>query len=394
MSRVKASVWLAHPLAALILATVCLQEVVEFTTEPSYALGDLGNFLSVISGIAVAWLVAWKRPRNPLGWLLLADAGWSMIEALGQLLGNVLLPSAPGVAAWAYWVDGQWSWIPDTGLLFTQILLRFPDGRLPSPRWRWFSWFTIASLVIGCAVNTSNDPVAVAPGVPDPTHAIWTGTENTVLTIVATLCVFASFIGSIASLFVRYRRVRSVERAQLRWLFWAACVQVSALILAWWTPIGPIVRPFALVAYSLIPIAIAVAVLRYGLYGIDRIISRTVSYAIVTIVIVGVYIGIVLGIGALLPKANSVGVAIATLAAAAVFLPLLRVVQRLVDRRFNRIAYNAQKVVDAFGERLRSVADPHAAGADLVDAVDQTLQPSAVGIWTRVGAPGRPRATE
>jgi hypothetical protein len=99
-------------------------------------------------------------------------------------------------------------------------------------------------------------------------------------------------------------------------------------------------------------------------------------------VIVGVYVGIVLGIGALLPQANSVGVAIATLAAAAVFLPLLRLVQRLVDRRFNRAAYNAQKVVDAFGERLRNGADPHTASSGLMAAVEQTLQPSTLGVWT------------
>jgi hypothetical protein len=386
MNRVKASVWLAHPVVALILAPICVQEVIEFSTEPSYAIGDLGNFLSVIISIAVGWLLAWKRPRNPLGWLLLADAGISMLEAVGQLLGNALPPSAHGAAAWAYWADGEWTWVPAVGLLFTQILLRFPDGRLPSPRWRWFSWFTIASIVLASAVISSLDPAMVAPGVADPTHVTWTGTENTVLTIVAYLgLLVSSFVGSIASLFVRYRRARSVERVQLRWLFWAGCIPVVLLIFAWWTPssVGSIVRPLALVSYSFIPIAIAVAVLRYGLYNIDRIISRTVSYAIVTIVIVTVYVGIVLGIGVLLPRVNSVGIAIATLAAAAVFLPLLRVVQRWVDLRFNRAAYNAQKVVDSFGERLRSGVDPHAAGGDLVSAVEQTLQPSSVGIWTR-----------
>jgi hypothetical protein len=136
-----------------------------------------------------------------------------------------------------------------------------------------------------------------------------------------------------------------------------------------------------LVSYSLIPIAIAVAVLRYGLYGIDRIISRTVSYAIVTIVIVGVYVGFVLGIGALLPQANSVGVAIAALAAAAVFLPLLRVVQRRLDRRFDRQRYDAEQVVEAFGARLRNAVDPEATVPDLVSAVERALQPTSLGVW-------------
>jgi hypothetical protein len=272
------------------------------------------------------------------------------------------------------------------GLLFTQTLLRFPDGRLPSPRWRGFSWFTIASIVIASWMISSSVRT-VAPGLANPTYVVWTATDYNLLQVVAYIGLLASsFIGSIASLFVRYRRARSVERVQLRWLFWAGCIPVVLTIVAWLVPsnLGVFIRPFGLVSYSFIPVAIAVAVLRYGLYNIDRIISRTVSYAIVTIVIVGVYVGIVLGIGALLPRANSLGVALATLAAAAVFLPLVRGVQRLVDRRFNRAAYNAQRVVDAFGERLRSGADPHAAGADLVSTVEQALEPTAVGIWTRM----------
>jgi hypothetical protein len=387
MSRTRVSVWLAHPVAALILAVVLLQEVIEFSTEPSYAVSDLGNFASLLISVAVGWLVAWKRPRNPLGWLVLAIPGLFVVQSLAQLLGNALLPSAPGAAAWAIWANADWSWVPGVGFLFTQIPLRFPDGRLPSPRWRWFSWFTIASIVIASWVESSSDRT-VARGVANPTYIAWTATEYTVLTIVALALLIPSFLGSIASLFVRYRRARSVERVQLRWLFWAGCIPVVLTIFGWLAPsnIGYLLRPLGLVSYAFIPVAIAIAVLRYGLYNIDRIISRTVSYAIVTIVIVGVYVGVVLGIGALLPKANSLGVAIATLAAAAVFLPLLRVVQRLVDRRFNRSAYNAQKVVEAYGARLRSGVDPHSAGVDLVSAVDQTLQPLAVGIWTRTAS--------
>jgi hypothetical protein len=375
--------WLAHPLAALIFATICLQEVIEVSTNLPYAFGDLGNTLTLLISTAVGWLLAWKRPRNPLGWLLLADAGLSMLQILAQLLGNALLPSAPGAAAWAYWASSEWTWVPSVGLLFTQIPLRFPDGRLPSPRWRWFSWFTIVSIVLASAGASTSEPT-VAPGVANPTYVAWTATEYAVLAIVVFGGLLApSFIGSVASLFFRYRRARSVERVQLRWLFWAGCIPVVCLIVAWSLPgkFGSIVGSVVLVSYSLIPIAIAVAVLRYGLYGIDRIISRTVSYAIVTIVIVGVYVGFVLGIGALLPQANSVGVAIATLAAAAVFLPLLRVVQRRLDRRFDRQRYDAEQVVEAFGARLRNAVDPEATVPDLVSAVERALQPTSLGVW-------------
>jgi hypothetical protein len=378
------SKWLAHPIAALILSAIGLQIVVEFSTDVSAAVGDLGFFLLLLATTTVGWLLAWKRPRHPLGWLLLAVPGLFVLQIPAQFLGDALRGVAPGVAAWAYWTTTDWTWVPPVGLLFTQIPLRFPDGRLPSPRWRWFSWFTIVSIAVASwAISTG--PAKVAPGLANPTHLPWTPTERTVLTFVVLGALLApSFVGSIISLFVRYRSAGAVARTQLRWVFWGAAIPICLLILGWALPaLLGFFSPFLLVTYALIPIAIGIAVMRYGLYGIDRIISRTVSYAIVTIVIVGVYVGIVLGIGALLPQANSVGVAIATLAAAAVFLPLLRRVQGWVDRRFNRAAYNAQKVVDAFGERLRSGADPHAAGGDLVSAVEQTLQPSAVGIWTR-----------
>jgi hypothetical protein len=379
--------WLAHPIAALILAAIGVDVAVEFSTNVSEALGDLGYLLFLVITAAVGWLLAWKRPRHPLGWLLLAVPGLFMLEIPSQLLGDALRGTAPVAAAWAYWVTSDWSWVPPVALLFTQIPLRFPDGRLPSPRWGWFSWYTIASIVVASWV-VSTGATKVAAGIANPTHLDWTAPARTVLTLFAFGVLLApSFVGSIASLFVRYRRASVLARAQLRWVFWGAAIPISLLILGWILPkLLSFFSPFLLATYALIPIAIGVAVMRYGLYGIDRIISRTVSYAIVTIAIIGVYIGIVLGIGALLPQANAVGVALATLAAAAVFLPLLRWVQGFVDRRFNRAAYNAQKVVEAFGERLRSGADPHAAGGDLVSAVEQTLQPIAVGIWTRTAS--------
>jgi hypothetical protein len=384
MTRIRVSVWLAHPVAALILVAMGFQIEFEFRTELSAAIGDIGLFLFLLATTAVGWLLAWKRPRNALGWLLLAVSGLYVIEVPARFLGDVLHGVAPAAGAWAYWAASDWTWVPPVTLLFTQIPLRFPDGRLPTPRWRWFSWFTIVSLGITSWALSTNG-ATVAHGIANPTYIHWTATEETVLTLVAINALpGASYLGSVASLFIRYRRADAVSRAQLRWVFWGAAIPVFLLGISGFFPNipGPVFS-FLLVIYALIPISIGVAVMRYGLYGIDRIISRTVSYAIVTIVIVGMYVGVVLGIGALLPRANSFGVAIATLAAAAVFLPLLRVVQRLVDRRFNRAAYNAQKVVDAFGERLRAGADPHAAGADLVGAVEQTLEPSAVGIWTR-----------
>jgi hypothetical protein len=383
MSRRRSATWLAHPIAIIILAAIAFEIVGQFTTDPPGAVADIGYFLLLLVTTAVGWLLAWKRPRHPLGWLLLAVPALFILQAPAQALGDAVHAGAPAVAAWAYWATSDWTWVPPVGLLFTQIPLRFPDGRLPSVRWRWFSWFTIFSIVAASWL-ISTRPARFAHGLANPTYLPWTSTDKTILTIlVFSVLLGPSFVGSIISLFVRYRRADSIARAQLRWVFWGVAIPIGLLILNWLLPQVSIIGGSLLLAtYALIPIAIGVAVMRYGLYGIDRIISRTVSYAIVTIVIVGVYAGLVLGIGALLPKATSVGVAIATLAAAAVFLPLLRRVQAWVDRRFNRAAYDAQKVVEAFGEELRNGADPHTASTDLLAAVAQTLQPTSLGVWS------------
>ncbi len=336
----------------------------------------------------VGWILAWKRPRNPLGWLLLAAVALTALELPTVFFGDAVRAGSPVVAGWLYsWAGDSWSWVPPAGLLFTQVPLRFPNGTLPSPRWRWFSWYTIGAIVVGSALLAALD-ATVAPGIRNPVYVNWGHGASTIVSLgVFGLLLLPSFVGSLASLFVRYRRSNSIERAQLRWVFWGACITIAAIVVTWLLPdnsvIGSYFEYWVLGTYALIPASILFAVLRYRLYDIDRLISRTVSYAIVTIVIVAVYVGVVLGVGALLPRASTIGVAVATLAAAAVFLPLLRWVQGVVDRRFNRAAYDARKVVDGFGERLRSGVDPHAAGADLISAVEQTLEPTAVGIWTR-----------
>jgi hypothetical protein len=388
MSRTQAPTWVAHLLSLLVFGALVLLVVRAVLANDGSVHG--GTEISLVVSLVVGWILAWKRPHNPIGWLLVAIVGFSVSQVPAVLLAEAIRHSAPVAAAWLYSWGGDssnWNWIPPTGLLFTQLPLRFPNGSLPTPRWRWFSWYTIGAIVVGSALSATMS-ATVAPGLANPIYLALRPELSNILNLgVFGLLFLPSFAGSLASLFVRYRRSDAIERAQLRWVFWGLCIAIGLLVVFWLIPsdsaAGQALESWALGAQALIPASILFAVLRYRLYDIDRIISRTVSYAIVTIVIVGVYVGVVLGIGALLPQANSVGVAIATLAAAAVFLPLLRRVQGLVDRRFNRAAYNAQKVVDAFGERLRSGANPHAAGDDLVNAVEQTLQPSAVGIWTR-----------
>ncbi len=373
--------WLAHALTVLILAAFVVTAIVGIQAT-GFGFSAVPYLLLLAILIVVGWLLAWKRPGHPLGWLLLAVPGFFCSGPPVDLVGQAVLATAPDAAAWLLWYghdrEDTWAWIPPVWLLLSQIPLRFPDGRLPSRRWRWFSRFTVLTLVLTTCVFATVS-VEVFPGVANPIH-VGDSDVGQLLTFACFATMLASFGGSALSLFVRYRRADAVKAAQLRWVFFAVAFAVGVLILSW-VPGWEAVQSWILLGYALIPVAVVVAVLRYRLYDIDRIISRTASYAIVTLVVVGTYALVVVGITAVLPSLPSVAVALATLAAAALFLPVLRGVQRIVDRRFDRARYDQAKVVDAFGERLRNGADPHTAAADLGAAVEATLQPTALGLW-------------
>lgn len=388
---------LAHGLALITVASIACGIIGTSLPQDGFASWTLADILFPAVMLVVGWTLAWRRPGIALGWIMIAVALSSALRGPTDLLGVALLPAAPHLATWLLWYggNGPWSWIPPIGLIFTQLPLRFPDGLLPSPRWRWFSRTTVGFLAITCVIEAVTSAGHVARGVPNPTY-LNLGAAAAPLGLFAIVLLFAAVIGSVSSLFVRYRRGGTVERAQLRWVFWALAVVTGLLVVDFLegsifgddsTPglAGQIAGAGQVVttaAYFLIPIAILVAVLRHGLYSIDRIVSRTAAYLIVTLAVVTVYAGVVLLVSLLLPDQTSVSVAVATLAAAAVFLPLLRIVRSSVDRRFNRAQYDAEKVLDAFGERIRTGADPHGAARDLVAAVERTLQPTAIGIWT------------
>ncbi|MEI3867280.1 hypothetical protein V6S02_09330 [Microbacterium sp. CCNWLW134] len=381
----RTAAWPAIVVGGLVCAMLAVTAVTSFVRDrPGPESAPFLVLLAVFVGVGS--LLAWKRPGNPIGWLLLVIPGLFALATPAMLLGEALLDPAPSVSAWLFWYgydrEDTWIWLPPIGLLLTQIPLRFPDGALPSPRWRWFSWFTIITLVVVSAV-LSTASAEVYPGVPNPVHSgALLGEPVAIVVCFGALAV--AFVGSLASLAARYRSAGEMQRAQLRWMLWAVCLVVVILISSWvvaddWAGANSLV----LVSYGLIPVAIAIAVLRYRLYEIDRVISRTSAYVLVTASAVSIYALVVTSVAWLLPDATTLGVALATLIAAAAFLPLLRVVRRLLDRRFNRTQYNAERVVDAFGERLRTGADPHTAASDLADAVDRTLEPSVVGVWTR-----------
>jgi hypothetical protein len=341
----------------------------------------------------VGVLVARRQPRNPNGWLFLVIAACVFVGTdgpdcafLDYRLGHHLPLSAVGLAL------GQ-LWGPGLLLLFVVILL-FPDGRLPSGFWRralWVYCAIYAVLLVATAVATAGallaHPIRVdssggLAAVDNPTD--WfkaVQAPAALMLVVLSLC----FIGRQV---LSWRRSSSDRRQQLKWLAsGGACTLVCAGLSGTLGSSGitllNLVGGFAWFGWAALPVGIGVAILRYRLYDIDRIISRTLAYAIVTGLLVGVYAGLVLLATQALPVSLSTPVAVAgaTLVAAALFNPVRRRVQRLVDRRFNRARYNADKTVAVFAARLQDAIDLDAVQDDLAGVVHQALEPVHVSLW-------------
>ena len=369
---------------ALILAGIAGITAPHTPGVQHLATGDIGWWTAYFTFLVVGGLVAARRPDHPVGWLMLLAgvvsaasqvttqyADWGLVRHPGSLPGA-------NVAAWA----SSFAWTPaiTTTVL---VLAYFPTGRLASRRWRWLPWAAIAVTVV--IVGTSAIDLWPRRGV------ILLATNSDVVQssfagrVISVLWPFIpiSAIGAMASVAVRWRRSRGVERQQLKWLVLAGAVSAPMIVVG---ELLPSSSPFYTPAQVLnspawCGIAMALAVLRYRLYDIDHIVSRTLTYTIVTGVVVGVYVGVVASVDAILGSSSSVAVAASTLVAAAVFQPARRRVQRSVDRRFNRAAYDAQRTVDDFTARLRGQVDVDGVHADLVATVERAVQPVSVSVW-------------
>jgi MFS family permease len=346
--------------------------------------GTLG-IVVIVSFATVGAVLAWKRPNNPIGWLLSASGLAYAAGGFGVLLGH--FHGTFGLANWLGWL-----FLLAAGLCVFVVLL-YPTGHLPSRRWRPVAWVAAAGLA-GWAVSCTFAPTIItfSPAMRNPFGV--TGPAGDIFKLLAGVSgvlIPATGLAAIVSLMFRYRRAGTAERAQLKWLVYAVSLVVAAALIG----LGPVTwimgpgdasnnaqNALFSAAIALVPVAIGVAVLRYRLYDIDRVVSRTVAYAIITGVLVAVYAGLVLLATQVLRFHTPVAVAAATLAAAALFNPVRRRVQHRVDRRFNRAGYDAEATVAAFAARLKDAVDLDTVREDLTSVVQTALEPASMWVWT------------
>jgi hypothetical protein len=334
--------------------------------------------------LTVGAYLAGRRPRNAVGWLML---GWGMVMAFSAFVaayverGLVRDPGSLPGPDWAGWAEAV-VWHPAFALL-AFLLLLFPHGRLPSPRWRPFAWATVA-VYLALSLSAAFAPGAVElyyPEVSPPVHLSVSGLADVAFGVLlpAQLLLLAT---AMVSLVLRLRRARGDERQQVKWFVYT----VAAVVVLFIAGIFVLGAGYLFPLFGLIPVAVAVAVFRYRLYEIDRLINRTLVYLLLTALLVGVYAGLVFLLGTLLDPAtgdSALAVAASTLAVAALFQPARRRLQELVDRRFNRRRYDAARTVERFSGRLRDHVDLDTLSAELLGVVDRTVQPASASLWLR-----------
>jgi MFS family permease len=395
--------WLAWSLAglcvAMFLASVVLHVLAHSSREATSAgdtLSELLVFGSFLAFPIVGALIASRHPNNPVGWICLAvGLFWTLI-----FLGDSVPGSGPYLLTIA--ALNQATWIPPVGLLGIYLILLFPDGKLPSRRWRPLAWLSGAVMVLATlGITFSPGPLEDHPGVRNPfgLEGIppWVFTAGIFILLLLPLCMLASAL----SLVLRYRRSGNEEREQIKWIAFAASVvgllylitMVSSLTYSgpwgaagtpWWLGL---LQQASLASFAAIPIAVGFAVLKYRLYDVEIVINRTLVYVPLTATLVALYFGGIVVLQwafvLLTGQQSTLAVVGSTLVIAALFNPLRRRIQSFIDRRFYRRKYDARKTLDAFSAKLRDETDLNALSNGLVGVVRETMQPVHVSLWLR-----------
>jgi hypothetical protein len=378
-----------------LATTAWLDQLLRQAGRPELIWLGAGNAASVgaaVTAATIGALVASRRPRHPVGWLLLAMGlalTWSGAGGGYKWYGLVARPGTLPAASYLVGFSNGLNIVSISCASF--VLLLTPTGSLPSRHWRWWARVAAAAAVVFVAASVV-DPMPVYPeypGIGNP-FGVPALAEPPLDALIpaAGVVVLVALVVAAGSLVGRFRRARGVERQQLRWLALGATLAAVALVVA--------IAELALrhgdtvlfqaaigACLALLPLATGAAILRYRLYDLDRIISRTLAYGLLTILLGLGYAAVVLGLGRLLPQGSSLVVAAATLAVAAVFQPARRRIQQAVDRRFNRGRYDAARTIAAFSTRLRDQVDLDTLTSELLTVVDQTMQPSQASLWLR-----------
>ena len=387
---------------ALSGALLVAAHVVRALLDDSRGPNDITvSFLLIVTALIVTYstvggVVAARRPANPVGWIFLGSAlSAALILASASYAEAGLEAATPLPATEAAAFVSEAFALPTVALIGLVMLL-YPDGRPPSPRWRLVGWVAAAAVLTGALgafapgpIPETDPPVENPLGVAGPVGELLTGLQD-----MAGILLLGSLALGAASMLVRFRRSRGEERLQLKWfaltIVFVVTFVATAGIAAEVAPASSGANPveeacfyLALLGVAALPVAAATAILKYRLYDIDLVIRRTLVYGALTATLAGAYAGSVLVLQLLLSPDSDLAIAGSTLAVAALFRPARRRIQALVDRRFYRRRYDAARTLESFGGRLRDEVDLDALGSDLRAVVTETVQPAHVSLWLR-----------
>jgi len=406
----RAAPWLAWSLmvvsVVLVVGGIALAQMARSSAPERLYYGPVDAVFSlatVLTFSVVGAMIASRQPRNAIGWIF---CGVGLVMGINSLAGGYAEyrlsgGSAPGsLAETAAWF-ASWSWTILVYAPTSFLLLLFPDGRLPSPRWRPVAWCAALGLIgflAGAALQTG--PLGDFPRIVNPY-----GVDSLILEVVAVtgaILAAASMVASAVSLIVRMRRAGRAQRQQIKWLAYGGAIVVgtvfaSGVISIWSVNVGIAVVSVGLLG---VPIFTGVAIARYRLYDIDIVINRTLVYGALTAALVAVYFGGVVTLQILFraltgqEQQPQLAIVVTTLAIAALFDPLRRRIQSFIDRRFYRRKYDARKTLEAFSVKLRDETDLEALSGDLEGVVRETMQPAYVSLWLRPDKASKDQLTD
>ena len=383
-------------LAALGLVLAAAWVLLTSLTGDLQASRDGAAFVFALACGLLGMLVVRRQPRNPEGWLLLGPAVWVMVVLDSGLYAVFDYRIHHGHLPLGYTAVLLRGTIGEPLVfVFALVILLFPEGRL-TRRWKWVLWAYLFLVVVATVGLVANEVGTIAgQHIQVDLNGTYSGPSASMTGVIAGVLAYGGAGLLLVPLFwpafaarqvLSWRRSTGERRQQLKWLTSGSVVALAGLALIALGPSpdqvsGRVSRDLAFLALAALPLSIAVGILKYHLYDIDRLISRTLAYTLVTGLLIGVYAGIVTFATRVLPFSSPVGVAASTLTVAALFNPLRRRVQRIVDRRFNRARYNAETVVAAFAARLKDAVDLDLVRDDLAGVVQQTLEPAHVSVW-------------